>query len=261
MLRPTHPEPSQPRYPSQHSSPRFWRRCTGRHSRVMEDKRFPTERRPGKMFTPKPRQLSSGARNEWLTSRAFASPMPRSQSSLACLNREITVRILSSTRSASQTLLATPTMLLGLLLCCLLGLHALGCATVPPPQESQRVLRLVLKGPNRTTDRVLADLRDSNLAADIWSPSGIGGATLICDDGSWPENVTILLHLVTLEGFTARSDTEQFSYALSREENSQRHARHQAGGVLQPIEITIPRRLLAPTAKELSIEWVDTYRG
>ena len=177
------------------------------------------------------------------------------------MNRKNMVKVAFCRHSASRMLLWTPTALFGFILFCLFALHAFGCATAPPTGDPQRILRLVLKGPDRANDRVLADLRNSNLAADIWSPSGIGRATLKRDLGNWPQNLTILLHLVRLEGFRANSDTEEFTYALSREENLQRQARYQAGEVLAPIEIAIPRRLLAPSAKEITMAWVNAYRG
>lgn len=163
--------------------------------------------------------------------------------------------------SAPRLLVGTPTAFFGSILFGLFALHTFGCAAPAPSGDPQRILELVLKGPDRANDRVLVDLRNSSLAANIWSPSGSGGAILKRDRGSWPENITVFLHLVTLEGFSANTDAEQFTYALSREENVQRQARAQAGEDLAPIEIIIPRRLLAPGAKELTLTWVDAYRG
>nr|MBS0020474.1 hypothetical protein [Gammaproteobacteria bacterium] len=177
------------------------------------------------------------------------------------MNRKIRVRTVFSRYSAPQTRLWRPTAFFGFILFCLFALHAFSCVTAPPSGDPQRILRLVLKGPDRANERILVDLHNSHLAADIWSPSGIGRATLKRDLGSWPEHLTIFLHLVTLEGFSAKSDTEEFTYALSHEENVQRQARSRAGEDLAPIEIALPRRLLAPSAKEITMAWIDAYRG
>jgi len=122
---------------------------------------------------------------------------------------------------------------------------------------------------SRQTDKVVVFLDRSdtdrlNALIDISSEFGIGRATVKLAQGTWPESVTVRLHLRGLEGFTVSNGTtvmekHQLSvqaYNLNRRLFSWDDSVNEAGYY----EVRLPALLFAEGATVLQIQWIDFYR-
>ena len=135
---------------------------------------------------------------------------------------------------------------------------------------------------------VKAVATDSGLVLEIRSPRGIGRATIIRRNATWPMVTKVRLHLRGLEGFQATVDGDGIGVSVSSsaaEQSIRAHAIKQGrestqlkpGGDGWPetkvvakqkriplrdgyIEITLPASLFQGNPEQLSLQWIDFYR-
>ena len=110
----------------------------------------------------------------------------------------------------------------------------------------------------------------------IRSDFGIGTARITrAGDALWPEKIVLQLHLKGLEGFHAENDRLRLHGALGLD-GIESYERDDAGAwrevEVKPehgmpirrsderIEVELPKVLLHPDAKTVSIQWIDFYR-
>ncbi|MFM1892772.1 MAG: hypothetical protein RLZ44_1849 [Pseudomonadota bacterium] len=99
---------------------------------------------------------------------------------------------------------------------------------------------------------------------DISSESGIATGVIRLTAGSWPENVTVRLHLAGLEGLTISSGAVVFQKEDLTVKAFDRHGNlfHEKYLLDKKgyYEIELPSALFADQATEVTIHWVDFYR-
>jgi len=150
-------------------------------------------------------------------------------------------------------------------------------------QSAQPVFIVITKNPE---DQV--DIQAENGAAqiDIQSPSGIGAASFELESGTMPENITLRLHLMGLEGFRLTSARDQISASVSGEANANTQTILSSGAEspLSPgdslwieiaivseaekkipleegyFEVTVPQEFIRNAGTLFEIEWIDFYR-
>jgi hypothetical protein len=141
----------------------------------------------------------------------------------------------------------------------------------------------------KADDRVEIKVQGDAATCDVFSPSGIGSATLTSPDGRWPTTVTLRLHLRGLESLTVSNAKTKLTASV---ESHGAYAKHldlsdegkdappprPAGTEIRvldsagkPIpglpdasgsfEITLPKVLLEGQPKTLELRWIDFYRG
>ena len=137
--------------------------------------------------------------------------------------------------------------------------------------------------PDKPADEVKLKISDNATTFDIFSPSGIGGATITLARGSWPATVVLRLHLSGLESFVISSGkTKLTGSVLSHSGNTKHLYLTENGEEREPeteikvldahgkpvvglpgkggcFEIKMPKPLLQ--SKTLTIDWIDFFRG
>jgi hypothetical protein len=134
-------------------------------------------------------------------------------------------------------------------------------------------------------DRKLLLADAGNTAAfDVFSPSGIGGATIMLAKGNWPGTVILRLHLHGLESFAiSNGDIKLTGSVLSHGGETKRLHLTENGkdrksesdikvfdatgkpikglpGSGRYFEIRLPKALLGDYTKNLNLGWIDFYR-
>lgn len=82
----------------------------------------------------------------------------------------------------------------------------------------------------------------------IRSKSGIGGAQLVRQGRAWPKRVTLRLNVKGLESLRMEGGALRF-------ETSRR------GPTPHGVALDVPARLLQSNPKEITLAWVDFFRG
>jgi hypothetical protein len=120
-------------------------------------------------------------------------------------------------------------------------------------------------------------IEDETAVLDIQSPGGIGNADIELLSGSYPAQITLRLHIKSLEGFKLTYGKTTVSASSSGTADSATESLIQSDGSeraitsLSPwwmeirpeqeyLEITLPRALIQEKPKSFSLEWVDFYR-
>jgi hypothetical protein len=160
------------------------------------------------------------------------------------------------------------------------GLLALAIAAAGPP------LKVTAK---RDDDRVAAKVEKGVTVIDVRSAFGISGATVERAGDSWPEAITLRLHLTGLESFKATCGKAMLSGFVNGS-NKSRPIRLTVGGKEPPqgpddpffldfkavgkdgkpaqglplkdgyFEMRLPKAFLEGNTKSFKLEWVDWYR-
>lgn len=142
----------------------------------------------------------------------------------------------------------------------------------------------------RDTDRVDVDINSGKAAISIRSPFGISQAVIHRAEKSWPEAVTLKLHLQGLESFSVSNGKVTIHAAGSSSENKPRPRiwKDNAENVLlddkspywldlrmigsdgKPsgaiplkdgyFEIKLPKRLFEGNPQSITVDWIDFYR-
>jgi len=138
----------------------------------------------------------------------------------------------------------------------------------------------------KPADQIKVKIDGDSTTLDVFSPSGIGGATITLTQGPWPKTVVLRLHLRGLEYFTASSGKFKLTGSvLSHSGNTKRFYLGEDGkkepqpestikvfnAAGKPVEglpgeggyfeFTVPRPLLEGEPKSLELGWIDFYRG
>jgi acetyl esterase/lipase len=140
---------------------------------------------------------------------------------------------------------------------------------------------------SKAEDRVEPRVEAGTLTLNIFSPSGIGRATITSPQGTWPERVQLRVHLAGLEHVeisngSLRLTGEYSSHGAGPAElHSSEADVNTASKVEFPItarnatgqpvselpgkdgyfEIGLPGEVLADQSKTLEVQWIDFYRG
>lgn len=132
-------------------------------------------------------------------------------------------------------------------------------------------LEIVLK----KADQAAISTRDGRVTVAIESQSGIGAATVRPGKAGWPKQLRFDLGLRGLEGCTITSGDLRVRSSLG---SKTAEVLRQRDGRWEPVEfdkalaptikqvegrilVDLPAAWLDPARKELSIEWIDFYRG
>lgn len=135
-------------------------------------------------------------------------------------------------------------------------------------------------------NRVLLGQEQDLTVIEVYSPGGIGGATIRLVEGTPPARLALRLHLSGLEELRLGQGETQLSLAVSsRGEGVVYEALHSADGQEQPInpahplwlavtrptptaktadgyfQIALPPIFLQTSGATLSLHWIDFYRG
>jgi hypothetical protein len=142
----------------------------------------------------------------------------------------------------------------------------------------------------KPADRIKVKIEGDSAMLDIFSPSGIGGATITLTQGQWPKTVVLRLRLRGLESFNVSNGKIKLSVSvLSHSGNTKRLYLSEEGkdgndGEWEPgreikvldaagkpvkglpdkggyFEIALPKALLENQPKSLELGWIDFYRG
>ena len=135
-------------------------------------------------------------------------------------------------------------------------------------------------------DRVDVQFKDGVAVFDVYSPGGIGAATIQLETGSMPEQIIVRLHLMGLEEFRITSAGDGIKASVSSSDPSKRNI-HEIGSEMpilpvDPLwmqvdvvtaqsekkipledgyfEITVPRGFIRQAGDSFGVEWIDFYR-
>lgn len=158
---------------------------------------------------------------------------------------------------------------------------------VTADQLPQAVFKITTK---RDTDHVDVDVKSSKAVISIRSPFGISQAVIHRAGESWPEAVTLKLHLQGLESFRVSTGKVTIHAAVSSSDKKPRariwkdnaenaHLDDKSpywldlrmiGSDGNPartiplkdgyIEITLPKRLFEGNPQTMTVDWIDFYR-
>jgi hypothetical protein len=118
-------------------------------------------------------------------------------------------------------------------------------APAPPPVVD--VLAIESTSGDPGGERFEQSWDGTRLVIDIYSPNGIGRATLKPRDQGWPLRLVFRLHLGALEGFEARG-AQNMRFSLG------------STALSEPAVIDLPYGIVAKDSPQLDIQWVDRYR-
>jgi hypothetical protein len=142
----------------------------------------------------------------------------------------------------------------------------------------------------KPADQIKVKIVDDFATLDVFSPSGIGGATIMVAKGNWPTTIIFRLHLSGLESFAISNGKVKLTGSvLSHSGNTKRLYLSEDGkdgkdGEREPgteikvldaagkpvkglpekggyFEIMLPKALLESQPKSLELGWIDFYRG
>jgi len=139
----------------------------------------------------------------------------------------------------------------------------------------------------KPADQIKVIVKGGTAIIDVFSPSGIGGATITATGGKWPTTIVLRLHLSGLESFAVSNGKVKLTGSvLSHSGNTKRLYLTEDGqdGEREPgteikvldaagspikgmpgeggyFEITLPKALLEGQPKSLELGWIDFYRG
>lgn len=128
----------------------------------------------------------------------------------------------------------------------------------------------------KAADRAVTTSAHESGVVTITSDSGIGGAKLVRTGAGWPARLAILLNLKGLESLRMENGVIRVETALKgpRQVPCRRIGKDDAqpaapGRTLEVIlrqtgeavEILVPKELMDANPKELTIEWIDFFRG
>ena len=139
----------------------------------------------------------------------------------------------------------------------------------------------------KADDRVDVKAGKDAVVIEVFSPGGIGGATITLAHGEWPHHVTLRLHLRGLESFTAIHGPLKLTGSFSSHGDGPNPVQLTAGGNERPLdppveilaldadgkplkhlpgkdgcfEIRLPKPFLTPDPNHLQLSWIDFYRG
>jgi len=169
---------------------------------------------------------------------------------------------------------------------------AIGQVTYPVPNDFPTATEIRLRATatvNRPEDRVTENIRDGHTIFSIRSPRGIGRATI--HRGSWPDRVSLRLHLRGLEGLSIDNGSVVFKASVLSHSGHRRLLRvveddreqvveedspywteigafDATGKPVQGLpeeggyfEMLLPRALFQTKPKSLAIGWIDFYRN
>ncbi len=121
------------------------------------------------------------------------------------------------------------------------------------------------EGPHGLKDYVFIQRNKNKTVIDISSEFGIGTVKIFLLGGSWSEEMAVHLHLTGLEGFSVTNGNivlELHEVTVNAFDNNgnllkQKHLLKQAGFY----EVMLPSSLFDKETREITISWVDFYRG
>jgi hypothetical protein len=137
-------------------------------------------------------------------------------------------------------------------------------------------------------DRVSFQNLNAQTVIDVYSPTGIGSATLKLQSGSMPEKIVLRLHLRGLEELRLTSAQTSITVSVSNSDPSQVRQRILAASSDTPLtpdhplwmeieivteqaekkipleegyfEVTLPQEFVQKAGNTFEIEWIDFYR-
>jgi hypothetical protein len=128
--------------------------------------------------------------------------------------------------------------------------------------------------PEKSADNAIISGDDAQMVVEFHSPSGIGRAKIVAEDGNWPDALILRFHLKDLEGIELNTSEYHFKGFLGgterviyygRDANGTPDPSDMPGQVPLPIErngdtidVVIPMELL--TDDTLQLQWIDYYR-
>jgi hypothetical protein len=154
-----------------------------------------------------------------------------------------------------------------------------GKPAAPPPAMEVKT--------RKPEDRVEMKTEGDAATWDVFSPSGIGGATITAAGGKWPATVTVRLRLRGLESLAISNGKVKLAGSVLSHSGNARRVSLTEDGKEQPgpaeteirvldaagkpiqglpdqggcFEITLPKALLEGQPKSLELNWIDFYRG
>ena len=139
------------------------------------------------------------------------------------------------------------------------------------------------KGPHGSPNEIQARLGESSVVFEVKSGSGIGSGKIKLEEGNWPKEVLVRLHLGGLEGFEVSNDKKTLKgFHVSNKSNDSRKEElkirmlddkgnpvdgkyllkslgpNKSKRIEGYYEATIPQSLLTKDTKEIEIRWVDS---
>jgi type 1 glutamine amidotransferase len=168
---------------------------------------------------------------------------------------------------------------------------ATGNVSYPLPEDFPTATQMRLRAEatvKKPEDRVTEVIHDGSTIFSVQSPSGIGGATIRQE--SWPDHVSLRLHLRGMEGLTISNGSVAFKASVLSHSGNRRllsvvyngqeqvpeegsrywteiRAFDASGEPVQGLpegggyfELVLPQALFEARPKSLTIDWIDFYR-